>query len=294
MTTERKRAQYMKYHVVYKTTRCDGSGKYYIGMHSTDRLDDDYLGSGQILWRSIKKYGRDVHKREILYILPTRKEAVLKEHEILNSISRDDALCMNISRSIGFSERKVERPSASEKRRHSIISFYADHAKSAAARQKISQANKGRKATAEAKSNLSVAAKKRMARMQQDGSWEEVKKKNAEAHHGKVQSPETKALRIKSLAETRKRQGGKFIFSKQARANISKSLIGTQRNAKKWKLICTTTGDEQEILNLQGWLKANNLVTTRDRKGIKRAYTNTVLFTLLPVEKHCENTSTRQ
>ena len=43
-----------KYHFIYKTTNLL-SGKYYIGMHSTDNLDDGYLGSGYRLRLAIKK-----------------------------------------------------------------------------------------------------------------------------------------------------------------------------------------------------------------------------------------------
>ena len=36
------------YHYIYRTT-CLVTGKFYVGMHSTDNLDDGYLGPGKIL-----------------------------------------------------------------------------------------------------------------------------------------------------------------------------------------------------------------------------------------------------
>jgi len=53
----------IKYHFLYKTTNLINN-KYYYGMHSTYKLDDGYLGSGNRLRYSIRKYGK-----EILYLI---------------------------------------------------------------------------------------------------------------------------------------------------------------------------------------------------------------------------------
>lgn len=66
-----------KYHIIYKTTNLI-NGKIYVGMHSTDNLNDGYLGSGWILKQAIKKYGKENFKREVLLVLlvlSNRKEA---------------------------------------------------------------------------------------------------------------------------------------------------------------------------------------------------------------------------
>ena len=62
------------YHIIYKTTNLI-NGKIYVGFHSTDDLEDSYLGSGWILKAAIKKYGKENFKREILMVCPTREEA---------------------------------------------------------------------------------------------------------------------------------------------------------------------------------------------------------------------------
>lgn len=61
-------------------------------MHSTDKLDDGYLGSGWILKDAIKKHGKENFIREILYICKSRKDAREKEAELVNEdfVSRED------------------------------------------------------------------------------------------------------------------------------------------------------------------------------------------------------------
>lgn len=54
-----------KYQFIYKTTNLV-NGKFYVGKHSTDNLNDGYLGSGNFLKKAIKKNGRKNFKREIL------------------------------------------------------------------------------------------------------------------------------------------------------------------------------------------------------------------------------------
>jgi hypothetical protein len=90
------RADERKFHYIYKITRADGSGKYYIGMHSTDDLEDGYFGSGQRLWHSIRKHGKDKHEKEILEFLPSRKELKAREKQLVNEEILDDPLCMNL------------------------------------------------------------------------------------------------------------------------------------------------------------------------------------------------------
>ena len=65
-------------------------------MHSTDNLEDGYVGSGKRLWYSIKKYGKENFKCEILEILPDRSSLKQREMEIVNEDILKDNMCLNL------------------------------------------------------------------------------------------------------------------------------------------------------------------------------------------------------
>ena len=93
---KKKQASRRKYHYIYKTT-CLITNRYYIGMHSTDNLEDGYQGSGKRLWHSINKYGRENHQTEILEFLQTRQELKERERELVNEHLLEDKMCMNLA-----------------------------------------------------------------------------------------------------------------------------------------------------------------------------------------------------
>lgn len=92
-----ERAQRRKYHYIYKTT-CIITNKFYIGMHSTDNLEDSYIGSGKRLWHSINKHGKENHVCEILEFLPNRSSLKAREKEIVNKELINEELCTLIPR----------------------------------------------------------------------------------------------------------------------------------------------------------------------------------------------------
>jgi hypothetical protein len=117
-----KQPEDRKYHFVYRTTRLDG--KYYIGVHSTDSLDDGYLGSGTHIGRSIKKHGKENHTREILELCDSRAAAFELEKKLVTNETLKDPLCMNKAaggahhgqRPYGFSAESRLRISEASKR----------------------------------------------------------------------------------------------------------------------------------------------------------------------------------
>jgi hypothetical protein len=85
----------MKYHFLYKTINIVTS-KYYIGVHTTDALDDGYLGSGVVIKRSIQKYGVDKHERQVIQFFETREACLLAEKECITEGMIADLMCMNL------------------------------------------------------------------------------------------------------------------------------------------------------------------------------------------------------
>ena len=74
----------LKFHFIYKTTNIINK-RFYVGRHSTDNIQDNYLGSGIALLGSIQKYGADSFTREVLEfcenieLLLEREEFWIKE-----------------------------------------------------------------------------------------------------------------------------------------------------------------------------------------------------------------------
>lgn len=243
-----------KHHIIYKTT-CLVTSRYYIGMHSTDNLDDGYMGSGKRLWRSIQKHGLDQHRCEIIEHLPTRESLRIREHELVNEELLADTMCMNLALGGGHIYNTAQPAYVKVKQKDGIKRFW-ESASGLALRERYRQMKRPQSAVTRAKAKST--AKVRMARMKADGSWDAVVAKNKAAHAGKVLSAEHKAsigaggLRYKELH-------GKKQFSEQAVANIAASLIGNDRNKKVWTLLDINSQQTFQIENVSKWCREQGL-----------------------------------
>lgn len=85
----------LEYHYFYKITNLLNNHFYY-GIHSTDNLEDGYMGSGTRLHYAYKKYGIENFKKEILKFFNTREECSNYEVEMVTEelIRKDE--CYNI------------------------------------------------------------------------------------------------------------------------------------------------------------------------------------------------------
>ena len=83
-----------KYHYFYKITN-NINNHFYYGIHSTDNLDDGYMGSGSRLNYAYKTYGIENFTKEILKFFGSRKECSDYEAKVVNEVLIEDPNCYN-------------------------------------------------------------------------------------------------------------------------------------------------------------------------------------------------------
>lgn len=82
---------YILYKIINKV-----NNKFYIGVHKTTNIHDDYFGSGNYIKAAIKKHGINNFKKEILDIFTNAKKAYKKERELVNEELIRNKNCYNI------------------------------------------------------------------------------------------------------------------------------------------------------------------------------------------------------
>lgn len=171
---------YYKYHILYKTT-CLENGKFYIGIHSTNKLEDGYLGSGKALKRDIARLGKDKFKRKILSFGKSRKELIALEKQYVSDKEVSDLNCYNL-----------------------IVGGLATNDEVAAYHSSVvSKSNKTRKQTAKFLENLRKVGSRPKPHLKGKKRPPHVIEASRKANLGKVYSEETK----RKISESKKGKG---------------------------------------------------------------------------------------
>jgi dissimilatory sulfite reductase (desulfoviridin) alpha/beta subunit len=72
------------FYIIYKITNLINN-RYYIGMHGTQDLNDNYMGSGLAIKNAIKKYGLENFKKEVLSVHETKEQMIFEEKNLLTT-----------------------------------------------------------------------------------------------------------------------------------------------------------------------------------------------------------------
>ena len=110
-------------HILYKITNTV-NGRYYLGVHSTYKIDDYYMGSGKLLKADIKKYGKDKFTKQVLFIFDEIDHMLHMESQLVTEEVIQDPNSYNIRMGgCGYFGRlmKYQRVSKIPKEQHKNI-----------------------------------------------------------------------------------------------------------------------------------------------------------------------------
>ena len=187
---------------VYKTTNLV-NGKIYIGQHTTENIDDGYMGSGVYLRMAFGKRGKENFKCEILKMVDGSKEDLNNAEEYYIKQYKDKVgwgMMYNATEFAGGGWNKGISHPVSEETKKKISEANKGHHHSEETKKNMSEARKGIKLSEETKKKMSEAFKGRPGWNKGIKHTDEARKKMSEALKGHTISEETK----KKISEAHK------------------------------------------------------------------------------------------
>jgi hypothetical protein len=167
-------------YTLYKTTNIV-NGKIYIGIHQTENAMDEYLGSGKLIKKAIKKYGKSSFQKEILGVFDSLNDARQAESQIVNEqlVNNPNTYNLGIGGGLGgenlngLSFKGRSHTSESKKKisdarklmgstisENGLATIIKNNKENIKRRQKISAQLKGKDKDTVHKENISMAMKK--------------------------------------------------------------------------------------------------------------------------------------
>lgn len=196
--------QEKRYNYFYRIDNLVNS-KFYYGVHSTDDLDDGYMGSGIALKKAKKKYGIENFKKTILLYFNTEEEMFAYEREFITPefLEIHRGICYNekpggdggwLKHSPETIEKMKGRTPWNKDKKHSPESI-----------EKMRAAHKGKKMSPEHIEKIRKSLKGKN-KGKTHPAWNkgipmspEAKKKSSESHKGRYVSPETRKKQSEAL-----------------------------------------------------------------------------------------------
>ncbi len=195
-----------KFNYVYLTINII-NGKQYIGDHSTNNINDNYLGSGRpYLKNAIKKYGKENFKKEILEFFPSKQksfdaqEKYIQQYNTLYPNGYNLSPSGGLQCSPGWSEESKKKISLSKKGKPSNNK---GRSLSKEAKEKIKNSKLGKTHSKEHNINIGKSLK---GKNKDKKRSEEFKEKIRIFQKGRKKSEETKQKMRKPLSEEAKRK----------------------------------------------------------------------------------------
>ena len=183
-----------QYNYIYKITNLE-NGKIYIGKHSTDNLNDSYMGSGKLIKKAISKYGKNAFKKDIIAFSDNEESLnFLERFYIKKYKSQDSSIGYNLTDggegTLGISNSGEKNPmygkTPSEETKHKISIANKGKRRSDEIRKKMSIAHKGKKFSDETCKKMSTALKGRISPMKGKHPSDEARKKISTALKGRI------------------------------------------------------------------------------------------------------------
>ncbi len=225
------------------------NGHKYIGDHSTDDLDDNYLGSGIYLNRAKKKYGKANFKKEILEQFNTKEEAFNAQEKYIKKYNTLSPNGYNISPKGGHLSKnslskdtkiKISDSLSGEKHfNYGKKTWMCGRKHSDETKKKMSEArkgkvpsNKGIKMSDEVKEKISSKLSGKNHPNWNKKLSEKTKKKISENNIGKHNFNHTKETKDK-ISKNHARVNLNKKLSKETRKKMSESHLGKKRGKYK-------------------------------------------------------------
>lgn len=194
------------YNYIYKITN-QINGKIYIGKHSTDNLDDGYMGSGILICKAEKKYGKENFTKEYLAFCDTEEKLNWFEKFYIKKFN---------AREVGYN--------LTDGGDGSLGRYQSEETK-----MKISNTKSGVKVL-----KLSIALKGKPSAFKGKHHSIDSKQKLSEAHKGKHRSEETKR-KISEGHKGKLKPKYKWLTPTGEIKNMAPHIVS--RYHKDWKLI---------------------------------------------------------
>lgn len=269
---KQNRADHRKYHFIYKTTNLINN-KYYIGMHSTDNLNDGYLGSGSRLWRSIKHYGKENFKVEILEHLSDRKTLKQREAELVHEELLKDSLCMNLALGGGYQWPTSQTPKARLSRTEGLKKFWNSN-EGKVTRERINVSIRNRMLDPKVRQHMSLRQKTYRNSRSLDEKLD-YSKKMQDIWASGTELNQEQIKRVKESWKTETHRNSRIDGMNKTYAETDLRIIRSVDSKQMWN----TPGYRENFCKIRTGLKYEKTKTKNEELRIK------ILNTLIDVSK---------